>query len=86
MRNTERFKLFNVDRQKGESLNPALGSKQGWTKEELEAWKLWEYDRVGFLLNNLTLPRPRRQYRAGMPDGLSILVDPNLRQCPFTVL
>jgi len=45
-------------------------------------WQKWDFD-DGFVLSK-TLQMPYRQKRAGMPYGLSILVDPNIGY--FTVL
>lgn len=46
-----------------------------WPENELNEWKLWNYE-DGFVLKpNLT--KPWKQKRAGLPYGLSILVDPN---------
>ncbi|CAL8109591.1 unnamed protein product [Orchesella dallaii] len=64
--------------------NPVLGTIRNWNESELKLWQKWDYD-DGFVLPK-TLERPYRQKRAGMPYGLSILVDPNVDDyyCPVS--
>ncbi|CAL8109590.1 unnamed protein product [Orchesella dallaii] len=66
--------------------NPALGTARRWSQEELKNWSTWDYDVDGFFLQNKSRPHPFRQKRAGMPYGLSILVDANLDDwyCPIS--
>jgi len=56
--------------------NPVLGTKRRWTDDDIGKWQEWDYIQ-GFVLPT-GLHRPYRQKRAGMPYGLSVLVDPNV--------
>lgn len=64
--------------------NPVLGSdaQEHWPEEELRNWSTWNYE-DGFVLGASTT-RPWRQKRAGLPYGLSLLLDPNVDDyfCP----
>lgn len=57
--------------------NPTLGSKARvyWPLDEVKEWRKWNYD-DGFVLQK-TSTRPWKQKRAGLPYGLSLLVDPD---------
>lgn len=63
-----------------DSSSPGFRNTSRWPEQEREWWRAWDYDKVGFILSNKSLLRPFRQRRAGMPYGLSILVDPHIRK------
>ena len=55
-----------------------------WDTDMFE-WIKWNFAEDGFKLEK-TLKRPRRQTRAGIASGLSVLLDPHLSEyfCPST--
>ncbi|CAG7722532.1 unnamed protein product [Allacma fusca] len=82
--------LTNLTRTRFNESEGVISSKTGrpiiprWNKTETNLWDKWEYTK-GFTLDP-TLKRPYRQVRAGVPYGLSILVDPDIDEyfCPST--
>lgn len=60
-------------------------SQIGPLDAELFEWMKWNFTKTGFKLDP-TMNRPRRQTRAGIPSGLSVLLDPHLDSyyCPST--
>ena len=56
-----------------------------WTQKELSQWEQWDYSKGGFILEPHH-ERPWRQSRAGIPFGLSLLIDGNTDEyfCPST--
>lgn len=64
--------------------NPILGknAKDDWPQEEMKKWEKWDYEK-GFVIENRSAARPWRQKRAGLPYGLSLLIDSNAGTFPI---
>lgn len=74
------FKILHDSNSKTEPKEiPPKALNDRWSKEELDLWQVWDYDKQGFQIKNKSQLRPYRQRRAGLPYGLSILVDSNIR-------
>lgn len=58
--------------------NPMLGKNaaKNWPVSEIKEWQNWNSE-DGFVLGG-NITRPWKQRRAGLPYGLSVLVDPNV--------